>query len=85
MSEETVKEIGETIRPLINPRDASKWKGGTFLRIRVRIDTTRPLHHERRVTFEEGLERWVSFKYERLPNICFWCGMFLHDDKECNI
>ena len=85
MLEETVKEIGETIGPLINPCDASEWKGGMFLHVRVRIDTTRPLCHKRRVTFEEGLEQWVSFQYERLPNICFWCGMFSHDDKECDI
>ena len=62
MLEETVKEIGETIGPLINPCDASKWKGGMFLHVRVRIDTTRPLCHKRRVTFEEGLEQWVSFQ-----------------------
>ena len=85
MSEETAKEIGKTIGPLINPRNASEWNGGMFLRVRVRIDTTCPLRHGRRVNFKEGLEWWVSFQYERLPNICFWCGMFLHDDKECNI
>lgn len=81
MTEETVKEIRETIGPLIYPRDVLEWKGGMFLRIRVKIDTTRPLCHGRRVTFEEGLERWVTFQYKRLPNICFWCGMLSHVDK----
>lgn len=85
MSKETAKEIGETIGPLIPPRDASEWKGGTFICVRVRIDTTRPLCRGRRVSFEEGSERWVSFQYERLPNICFWYGMLSHDDKECDI
>lgn len=85
MTEKTAKEIGETIGPLIYPRDVSDWKGGTFLRVRVRIDTTRPLCRGRRVTFEEGLERWVSFQYERLPNICFWCGMLSYDNKECEV
>ena len=28
---------------------------------------------------------WISFKYERLPNICYWCGCFDHDDKDCEI
>lgn len=55
MSEETAKEIGETIGPLIHPRDASEWKGGTFLRVKVWIDTIRPLCRGRRVTFEEGI------------------------------
>jgi len=30
-------------------------------------------------------EVWVSFKYERLPNICYWCGCFNHDDKDCEV
>uniref|UniRef100_A0A7N2KK34 Zinc knuckle CX2CX4HX4C domain-containing protein n=1 Tax=Quercus lobata TaxID=97700 RepID=A0A7N2KK34_QUELO len=85
MTEDTAKEIGDTIGTVIKLGDVSEWKGGTFLRIRVRVDTTRPLYRGRRVTFEEGLERWVSFQYERLPNLCFWCGLFSHDDKECDI
>ena len=27
----------------------------------------------------------MSFKYERLPNICPWCGKLMHMDKECPI
>ena len=25
------------------------------------------------------------FKYERLSNICYWCGRVTHDDKDCPI
>ena len=25
------------------------------------------------------------FKYERLLNICYWCGLVSHDDKECSL
>ena len=28
---------------------------------------------------------WISFKYERLPNICYWCGCFDHDNKDCEM
>ena len=77
MTEDTAKEIGDTIRTVIKSSDVPEWKGGTFLRIRVRVNTTHPLCRGRRVTFEEGLERWVSFQYERLPNLCFWCGLWL--------
>lgn len=27
----------------------------------------------------------MAFQYERLPNLCFWCGMLLHDNKDCEI
>lgn len=25
----------------------------------------------------------MSFKYEQLPNICYWCGCLTHDDRDC--
>lgn len=28
-------------------------------------------------------ECWISFKCERLPYICYWCGKLTHSDKEC--
>ena len=27
----------------------------------------------------------MSFMYELLPNICYWCGLLSHDDKECEM
>ena len=35
------------------------------------------------VSLGQGKEIWVSFKYERLPNICYWCGYLNHDDRDC--
>ena len=28
---------------------------------------------------------WISFKYERLPNMCYWCGRLTHDDRDCDL
>ena len=25
----------------------------------------------------------MSFKYGKLPNFCYWCGLVSHDEKEC--
>ena len=30
-------------------------------------------------------ERWISFKYKKLPNFCYWCGLISHDGKDCNL
>lgn len=37
----------------------------------------------KKINIEGGENRWVNFKYERLPNFCYWCGMLDHAIKEC--
>ena len=56
-------------------------EGGSFMR--VRLDITIPLSQGRMVSLGQGKELWVSFKYEHLPNICYWCGCLNHDDRDC--
>nr|POE81554.1 hypothetical protein CFP56_18702 [Quercus suber] len=36
-----------------------------------------------KINIEKGEARWVHFKYERLPNFCYRCGLLEHDLKEC--
>ena len=71
MTLEIALEIGETMGSVMVPQDWSEMKRGTFMLIQVKIDVTRPLCHGRRVAFEDGLEGWIAFQYERLHNICF--------------
>ena len=59
--------------------------GGSFMRVRVNVDVTRPLSRGRMVSVGQGREKWVSFKYERLPTICYWCGCLNHDDRDCEL
>lgn len=34
----------------------------------------------------DGLKpAWVSFKYEKLPIVCYKCGRLAHDTKSCKI
>ena len=56
---------------------------GSFFRVRVRIDISLPLCRGRVLALEDGEDCWVSFKYERLPNICYWCGCLDHSDRDC--
>ena len=58
---------------------------GLFIRVRVLIDISLPLSCGRLITMENGEKAWVKFKYERLPNICFWCGHLNHSDKNCEL
>ena len=85
MSLEIAIEISESIGEVVIPQDDSEMGGGTFMQVRVLVDISCLLCRGRKVNFEDDLEGWVSFPYERLPNICFWCRMLSHDDKECEI
>ena len=56
---------------------------GSYLRVWVRIDITKPLSRVRKVWSEGKVIGWASLKYERLPNFCYWCGNVAHDDRDC--
>ena len=46
------------------------------------IDISRPLCRGRLITLDDGKEHWVSFKYERLTNLYYWCGCTTHVDRD---
>ena len=58
-------------------------EGGMTMRIHVKLDITKPLCRGRKTRLEKGRETWISFKYERLPNFCYWCGHVTHSNKDC--
>lgn len=37
------------------------------------------------IAFDNDREQWVSFKYERLANLYFWCGCLTYNDKDCDL
>ena len=56
---------------------------GRCLRVRVRLDVTKKLVRGKKITVGGGESRWVNFKYERLPNFCYRCGLLSHALKDC--
>ena len=56
---------------------------GSFLRIRVQMEITKPLCRGWKVRLGEHGMKWVEFKYERLPIFCHLCGMIDHDERDC--
>ena len=37
----------------------------------------------KKVSIEGRESRWVFFKFERLPNFCYRCGMLDHGEEDC--
>ena len=82
---EVALEIGESLGTVNKSVGISDMVGGNFMRIRVLIDITRPLCHGRIISLDSDDDRFISFKYKRLPNICYWCGMVSHANKDYTI
>ncbi|XP_023904239.1 uncharacterized protein LOC112015993 [Quercus suber] len=72
--------ICSSIGTVNETRDDLGIEGDGFKRTRVTIDISKSLSCGRVITLKNGMELWVSFKYKRLPNICYWCGCLTHGD-----
>ena len=85
MNFEAGKKICEVVGEVIQPSNTRWFDAGEFIRVKVSIDLSLPLCRGRLVSLSDGKEMWVSFKYEHLPNICYWCGRLTHDDRDCDL
>ena len=83
MTKEVAKEICSSMGEVCHSETHPTEEGGCFVCVRVKVDVTQPLCRGRVVNLEEGGSTWVSFKYKMLPIICYWCGRFDHDAKDC--
>lgn len=77
-------DIVETVGSIVSSHFKNDMIGGDFMRVRVRVDVSKPLCWGCRVVFEDGKEGWVAFRYEKLPNFYYWCGLVNHDDQDCD-
>lgn len=78
-------EVGKSVGCVSYSKRKGDMIGGDFLRVKAKIDVSKPLCHGWKVLLNGDSEGWVSFKYEKMLNFCYWCGMVTHDDKECSI
>ena len=85
MTEEVGKDLGSKLGKFIDS-DRRSWlsEQAKFMRIRVDIPIDKPLRRGANVVNSNGDKFWVTFKYERLPNFCFLCGILGHDEKHCS-
>ncbi|KAJ8755542.1 hypothetical protein K2173_019340 [Erythroxylum novogranatense] len=55
------------------------------LRIRVQIDTTKPLRRKKKIVDPDGSMFYALFSYERIFVFCFLCGKLGHTDSFCDL
>ena len=56
---------------------------GRYLRVKVMVDVSKKLVRGKKIAFEGREQRWITFKYERLPNFCYRCGLLNHGLRDC--
>ena len=54
-----------------------------FMRVKVAVPIGKPLRRGGFIAGSDGARSWVTFKYERLPLFCHYCGLLGHDVKHC--
>lgn len=55
---------------------------GTFLRVKILLDLTKPIARGRKETIN-GSKFWIPLKYEKLSRFCFKSGRILHEGNNC--
>ena len=85
LKKEIAMAIGQSTKVIMRTSETDEEVGASrIMRIRVQVDISRPLCCGRKIAFPKGGEGWVSFKYERLPNFYYWCGLLTHSETDCD-
>ncbi|RYR13556.1 hypothetical protein Ahy_B04g070486 [Arachis hypogaea] len=54
-----------------------------FLKATVTVNIHKPLLKGENLGSKEDGLIWVDFRYERLPNFCYYCGVIGHEENNC--
>ena len=74
LTRKVVEKLCDTVGEVQKSIGAVDDDGGSFFRVPVLVDVTLLLCRRRVISLPNGSKSWVNFKYERLPNVCYWCG-----------
>ncbi|XP_057431502.1 uncharacterized protein LOC130724316 [Lotus japonicus] len=78
-----VRSLGSTFAGLITWDRAEIHRFREYMRIRVWVDVTKPLRRGQAMKAEDGASFQVRFRYEKLFNYCYKCGMMDHVVRDC--
>ena len=84
MSQDVGEEFGSKLGNFIEV-DRHSWQSdqAKFMRVHVELEIDKPLKRGAYIASSEGERLWLTFKYERLPTVCFIFGKLGHDKKHC--
>ena len=83
-SSKVAAEIGSRLGEVVEVEKRQKLEAQNFfMRVKVSIPTSKPIRWGGFIGGSDGKRYWVTFKYERLPLFCHFCGFLGHHLKHC--
>lgn len=84
-SPSNLRRLGEKVGSVIDLDLAGEGGGAwrKFIRIQVEVDLLRPLMPGIFLTRGKLPHLWVSFRYEKLADVCYQCGIIGHKTQVC--
>lgn len=77
----SMRDMIGTVEEIEN-NGSNDWTG-PFIRIWVVLNILKPLRRGLKVKASDGTSVWCPILYEKLPDICFGCGLIGHFHREC--
>lgn len=73
------KVLGESIGKMEEiDRDGGSGWTGPVMRMRIVVDISKPLQRVAKLRATDGRVVWCPIQYEKLPDVCFNCGIIGH-------
>ncbi|XP_042974569.1 uncharacterized protein LOC122306196 [Carya illinoinensis] len=84
MHARAVQKIVETLGDVLDVNLIESRPGwGEYVRVRISLDIWKSLPPGKRVVVGDAEYVWVRFKFERLPQFCYFCGILEHGECDC--
>ncbi|KAF4356742.1 hypothetical protein F8388_010964 [Cannabis sativa] len=79
-----LKEIAAKASPVYElPNGVEDAVGMSTLRFRATIDLNKPLFSSFFLRRQKLKDLWLQYRYDKLPKLCFKCGILTHDQSTC--
>lgn len=78
---EVGSRLGEVVE--VERRQQNQDKTNLFMRVKVALPISKPLRRGGFIAGSDGERFWITYKYERLPMFCHFCGLLGHDLRHC--
>lgn len=84
ISTRVASEVGRRLGEVVEvERQRKQEERNQFMRVKVALPISKPLRRGGFIAGSEGVRSWVTYKYERLPLFCHFCGILGHDLRHC--